>query len=56
MLTNTQPGTTKAGGPSKASYALADGVADRIKAASAELLELTRSTPASTSPDHVHEC
>ena len=39
VLTNTQPGTTKAGAPSKASYVLADGVADRIKAASAELLD-----------------
>jgi glycine hydroxymethyltransferase len=39
VLTNTQPGTTKAGGPSKATYALADGVADRIKSASAELLD-----------------
>jgi len=39
VLTNTQPGTTKAGEPSKASYVLADGVADRTKAASAELLD-----------------
>jgi len=39
VLSNTQPGTTKAGGPSKASYVLADGVADRVKAASAELLD-----------------
>jgi glycine hydroxymethyltransferase len=39
VLSNTQPGTTKAGAPSKASYVLADGVADRVKAASAELLD-----------------
>src|SRR5690349_14008605 len=39
VLANTQPGTTKAGGPSKASYVLGDGVADRTKAASAELLD-----------------
>jgi glycine hydroxymethyltransferase len=39
VLSNTQPGTTKAGGPSKATYALADGVADRVKAASAEMLD-----------------
>lgn len=39
VLKNTQPGTTKAGDPSKASYVLADGVAERTKAASAELLE-----------------
>jgi glycine hydroxymethyltransferase len=39
VLSNTQPGTTKAGDPSKASYVLADGVADRVKAASAELLD-----------------
>ncbi|MGZ6733599.1 MAG: glycine hydroxymethyltransferase, partial [Nocardioides sp.] len=39
VLKNTQPGTTKDGGVSKASYVLADGVADRTKAASAELLE-----------------
>jgi glycine hydroxymethyltransferase len=39
VLSNTQPGTTKAGTPSKASYVLADGVADRVKAASAELLD-----------------
>src|ERR687889_2727341 len=39
VLSNTQPGTTKAGGPSKATYLLADGVADRVKAASAELLD-----------------
>src|SRR4029077_245286 len=35
VLSNTEPGTTKAGTPSKASYTLRDGVADRVKAASA---------------------
>ncbi len=39
VLSNTTPGTTKAGGPSKASYALADGVADRVRSASAEMLD-----------------
>jgi glycine hydroxymethyltransferase len=39
VLSNTQPGTTKAGAPSKATYHLADGVAARVKAASAELLD-----------------
>ncbi|GAB2858309.1 glycine hydroxymethyltransferase [Nocardioides pacificus] len=39
VLSNTQPGTTKAGGPSKASYTLADGVAVRVKDASAEMLD-----------------
>jgi glycine hydroxymethyltransferase len=39
VLSSTEPGTTKAGGPSKASYALADGVADKVKAASAEMLD-----------------
>jgi glycine hydroxymethyltransferase len=39
VLQNTQPGTTKAGGPSKASYALGDGVADKVHSASAELLD-----------------
>jgi glycine hydroxymethyltransferase len=39
VLSNTQPGTTKAGAPSKAAYTLADGVADRVKAQSAELLD-----------------
>ena len=34
-----QPSTNKAGAPSKATYTLADGVADRTKAASAELLD-----------------
>jgi glycine hydroxymethyltransferase len=39
VLKNTQPGVNKAGAPSKATYTLADGVADRIKSASAELLD-----------------
>src|SRR4051812_11427330 len=39
VLQNTQPGTTKAGGPSKASYTLGDGVADKVKGASAEMLD-----------------
>ncbi|GHJ61031.1 serine hydroxymethyltransferase [Nocardioides sp. OK12] len=39
VLSNTQPGTTKAGGQSKASYVLADGVADKVKARSAEMLD-----------------
>jgi glycine hydroxymethyltransferase len=39
VLTNTQPGTTKDGRPSKASYVLGDGVADKVRDASAELLD-----------------
>jgi glycine hydroxymethyltransferase len=39
VLSGTEPGTTKAGAPSKASYKLADGVADKVRAASAELLD-----------------
>ncbi|WP_347353955.1 glycine hydroxymethyltransferase [Intrasporangium sp.] len=39
VLTQTSAGTTKAGAPSKASYVLADGVADRTHAAAAELLD-----------------
>ena len=39
VLQNTQPGTTKAGEPSKASYTLGDGVADKVKDASAEMLD-----------------
>jgi glycine hydroxymethyltransferase len=39
VLRNTEAGTTKAGGPSKASYVLGDGVADRVKSQSAELLD-----------------
>lgn len=38
VLKNTEQGTTKAGEPSKASYVLGDGVADKTRAASAELL------------------
>ncbi|WP_153504900.1 glycine hydroxymethyltransferase [Cumulibacter manganitolerans] len=40
VLEGTQPGTTKAGAPSKASYTLADGVAERTKAAAAEMLDV----------------
>jgi glycine hydroxymethyltransferase len=39
VLSNTQPGTTKAGTPSKAAYDLAEGVSARVRAASAELLD-----------------
>ena len=39
MLRNTTPNTTTAGAPSKATYTLADGVAERVKAQSAELLD-----------------
>ena len=39
VLSNTQPGANKAGAPSKATYVLGDGVADRVKAASAEMLD-----------------
>jgi glycine hydroxymethyltransferase len=39
VLKSTQPGSTKAGTASKATYVLADGVADRTKAASAEMLD-----------------
>jgi glycine hydroxymethyltransferase len=39
VLKNTSAGQTKAGGPSKATYTLADGVAERTHAASAELLD-----------------
>jgi glycine hydroxymethyltransferase len=39
VLKNTTQGVTKDGGASKASYKLADGVADRTKAASAEMLD-----------------
>ena len=39
VLANTAPGTTAAGAPSKATYRLSDGVADRVRAASAELLD-----------------
>jgi glycine hydroxymethyltransferase len=39
VLSQTTPKTTSAGAPSKATYTLADGVADRVKAQSAELLD-----------------
>jgi glycine hydroxymethyltransferase len=39
VLTHTEAGTTKAGGPSKASYTLGDGVADRVTSQSAEMLD-----------------
>lgn len=39
VLSHTQPGTTKAGAPSKATFSTADGVAERVRAASAELLD-----------------
>ena len=39
VLTNTTPGATSAGGQSKASYVLAEGVAEKTKAACAELLD-----------------
>ncbi len=39
VLSNTEPKLTKDGKPSKANYALADGVAERTKAASAEMLD-----------------
>jgi glycine hydroxymethyltransferase len=39
VLSNTEPGTTKSGTPSKASHVLADGVADRTHAASNEMLD-----------------
>ncbi|UDY25083.1 glycine hydroxymethyltransferase [Nocardioides sp. Kera G14] len=39
VLKNTTPGTTAAGAASKASYALADGVAEKTKAAAAELMD-----------------
>jgi glycine hydroxymethyltransferase len=38
VLKSTTPGTTSAGAPSKASYVIADGVAERTKAAAAELM------------------
>ncbi len=38
VLSNTTPGTTKSGKPSKASYVLADGVAEKTHAAADELL------------------
>jgi glycine hydroxymethyltransferase len=39
VLTNTEAGTNKAGAPSKATYKLGDGVADRIRSESAEMLD-----------------
>jgi glycine hydroxymethyltransferase len=39
VLSNTTPNTTSAGAPSKATYTLADGVAERVKAESAEMLD-----------------
>ena len=39
VLSNTTAATTAAGTPGKAKYTLADGVADRTRAAAAELLE-----------------
>jgi glycine hydroxymethyltransferase len=39
VLSSTEPATTSQGGPSKAKYTLADGVADRVRSASAELLD-----------------
>jgi glycine hydroxymethyltransferase len=39
VLNNTKPNLTSAGAPSKATYTLADGVAERTRAAAAELLD-----------------
>jgi glycine hydroxymethyltransferase len=39
VLSSTTPGTTSAGAPSKATYTIADGVVDRTRAASGELLD-----------------
>lgn len=39
VLGSATPGTTKAGAPSKASYVLEDGVAERTRSASAEMLD-----------------
>ncbi|GAB3711943.1 glycine hydroxymethyltransferase [Mariniluteicoccus flavus] len=39
VLSNTEPVTASNGQPGKAKYALADGVADRVKAQSAEMLD-----------------
>jgi glycine hydroxymethyltransferase len=39
VLSSTTPTTTSAGAPSKAKYVLADGVADKVRAASAEMLD-----------------
>ena len=40
VLTATEPTATAAGSPSLAKYKLADGVVEKTKAASAELLDL----------------
>ena len=39
VLSHTTPGTNKAGAPSKATYRLADGVADRVQARAQEMLD-----------------
>ncbi len=39
VLENTTADTAKSGAPSKAKYTLADGIADRVRAESAEMLE-----------------
>ena len=39
VLSNTTPNTTSAGAPSKATYTLADGVSDRVRSHSAEMLD-----------------
>ncbi len=39
VLSNTTPTVTATGAPGKAKYTLGDGVADRVKAASAEMLD-----------------
>ena len=39
VLSSTQPGSTKAGTPSKATYTVADGVAEATRAAASELLD-----------------
>ena len=39
VLSNTSAGTNKAGAPSKATYNIADGIADRVRDQSAELLD-----------------
>src|SRR6187397_2320735 len=39
VLSNTQPGTNKAGAPSKATYTVADGVVEATLSAAAELLD-----------------
>ncbi len=39
VLSNTSAGTNKAGAPSKATYKIADGIADRVRDQAAELLD-----------------